>query len=437
MTFKKILSVSLLAFLCGLSALADDNGMTSPYSRYGLGHLGTRQTGFNAAMAGVGIGTSRNNEVNPINPASYARIDSLSLIFDIGATLQQSLYKSGNAHVNATTASLDYITAGFRAAKGLGMSIGVMPRSTVGYSTSSAKTITESYSHAADVIATSSYKGEGGLHEVYLGAGWMPCRYFSVGANVGYVWGSIDHLSSITYNDASIASSARKYESRIRTYDVNVGLQGYIPMGKNDRLTLGATYTLGHDVNNTADMMVSTDTVHAEKAFQTPHTIGAGFSWEHHGRLRVAADYELQKWGDCRYPWLTIDNKGNETYASAKGWLRDSHRFALGIEYRPMKKGSHWREYVTYRCGLAVTTPYADVAKPGTSAMDKGPTSYLATAGVNLPIMNVFGNRCSINAALQYERVQPAFAGQIKENYFRLCIGVNFNEEWFTKWRVH
>ena len=116
MTFKKILSVSLLAFLCGLSALADDNGMTSPYSRYGLGHLGTRQTGFNAAMAGVGIGTSRNNEVNPITPASYARIDSLSLIFDIGATLQQSLYKSGNAHVNATTASLDYITAGFRAA---------------------------------------------------------------------------------------------------------------------------------------------------------------------------------------------------------------------------------------------------------------------------------------------------------------------------------
>lgn len=436
MIIKKAFFAALALAFPLMSATAQETGITSPYSRYGLGLLGHNQTGFNSSMAGVGIGTARGNEVNPINPASYGQIDSLSFIFDIGASLQQSRYTSGKAHVNATTATLDYATIGWKAARNLGMSIGVMPFSSVGYNTAATKTISENYSHADDVSATSSYKGTGGLHKVYLGAGWKPWRYISVGANVGFLWGNMGHVSSITYSDASVTSSMRNYNSKVRSYSVEAGLQAYIPLGKTDRLTLGANYSLGHNVNCDALMVVGSDSTTVEDAYQLPHTIGAGLSWEHKGRLRLAADYELQKWGDCRSPWLSIDAQGHETFASNKGYLRNSHRIALGFEYRPMKKGTTWHEYVTYRCGFALTTPYADVVKPGTTALDKGPTSYLATAGVNLPIMNVFGGRCSVNAALQYERVQPAFAGQIKENYFRLCIGVNFNEEWFTKWKV-
>lgn len=436
MTIKKALITALAAAMPLFSATAQDTGITSPYSRYGLGLQGHSQTGFNSSMAGVGIGTARGNEVNPLNPASYARIDSLSFIFDIGASLQRSRYVSGKAHVGATTATLDYATIGWKAARHLGMSLGVMPFSRVGYSTASSKTISESYSHSDDVSATSTYNGSGGLHKVYLGAGWMPCRYISVGANAGFLWGEINHVSSITYSDASVASSTRAYYSKIRSYTVDAGLQAYIPLGKTDRLTLGANYSLGHDVNREALMTVGTDSSTVGNAYELPHTIGAGLSWEHKGRMRIAADYELQKWGECRSPWLSIDAQGNETFAATTGNLRDSHRMAFGFEYRPMKKGTKWSEYVTYRCGFALTTPYANVVKSGTSTLDKGPTSYLATAGVNLPIMNVFGGRCSVNAALQYERIQPAFAGQIKENYFRLCIGVNFNEEWFTKWKV-
>lgn len=77
----------------------------------------------------------------------------------------------------------------------------------------SSKTISESYSQGSDVVATSAYVGEGGLQEVYLGAGWMPCRYVSVGANIGFVWGSINHSSAITYSDASVTSSLRSYQS--------------------------------------------------------------------------------------------------------------------------------------------------------------------------------------------------------------------------------
>lgn len=437
MKLSRTLLAALAAVLILLPATAEDNGMISPYSRYGIGKLGTRQVGFNSAMAGVGFGTSRGNEVNPLNPASYAQIDSLSFIFDIGGSLQQSIYKSGGARINATTATLDYATAGFKVSRRVGVSVGILPLSAVGYSTMSSKTISESYSQGSDVVATSTYVGEGGLQEVYLGAGWMPCRYVSVGANIGFVWGSINHSSAITYSDASVTSSLRSYQSSPRTYKLDLGLQGYIPLGEGNRLVAGASYSLGHKINRRADMIVSLDTTSVANAFQLPHTIGAGLSWEHNGRLRVAADYEFQKWGECRYPWATTDAYGKEQYKVQQGNFRDSHHFALGVEYRPLGKGMKWREYVSYRLGFAVTTPYANVARPGTAALEKGPMSYLATAGVNLPIMNLFGARSSVNIALQYEHVQPAFAGQIKENYLRLCVGVNFNEEWFSQWRVH
>ena len=431
----KILSLAVAIIMAAGSALAQENGISSPYSRYGFGQLGTLSTGFNSAMAGIGIGMQNGREVNPINPASYAGLDSLTFLFDIGASVQQSNYRgSGKAH--HTDVTFDYMTMGFRAAKHLGLSIGVLPISHVGYNASSTSTVTDSYNHSEPITRKTTYTGNGGLHEVYIGAGWAPVRYVSVGANIGYVWGDINNATSVTFSDATVTPSSYTYLSEIRTYNVSAGLQTYIPLNKHNTLTLGANYTLGHQVNRKAYMIKSaTDTLLARNAYELPHTIGAGASWNHKNKLRIGVDYLLQKWGQCRYPWYTRQN-GVDTYQATTGYLRDSWRVAAGAEYRPLKKGMRWSEYITYRAGFAITTPYVNV-EGANGVWAKGPTSYLATVGVNLPIMNVFGGRCSVNLAAQYERSQPAFAGQIKENYFRLCIGVNFNEQWFMKWKVN
>lgn len=436
MTRIKALATLILTTLLCMPAMAEDNGVVSPYSRYGLGQMRSRATGWNSSMGGVGIGTQNGGEVNTLNPASYAGIDSLSFIFDVGATVKQSSLKSGSTRINTTTAALDYITTGFRAGKHLGVSLGLLPLSNVGYSTTKPKTITDSYNHSAGITATSTAKGSGGLHEIYLGMGYAPVRHLALGVSAGYIWGSIDHDIATSYSDATMSSSSRSYRASLHTYNLQAGVQGYIPMGRRDRLTLGVSYTLGHKVANTAYMVTGPDSVAAHDAFEFPHSIGAGLSWEHRGRLRLSADYELQKWGQCRYPWAT--NSAAEPYKAMQGYLRDSHRIAVGMEFRPMKKGSNWREYVSYRCGVSVTTPYANVpTQTGSSVMGKGPTTYLATAGVNLPVMNIFNARSSVNVAVQYERVQPAYAGQLKENNLLLCVGINFNEQWFTKWKVN
>lgn len=439
---KNLLRTLLLTGLTVLMALpsqAWDNGIDSPYSRYGFGKLNGRTTGFNTGMAGVGYALQSGNEVNPLNPASYAGIDTLSLVFDVGGSLQFGRYKEGAAHANATTASLDYITAGFRAGKNLGITLGLMPFSKMGYSISSSDVVAEGYAGGNSVTASNIYSGEGGIHEVFLGAGWSPVRYVALGVNIGYLWGSLYHGAVVTYNDANVISSYRRYESSIHNYNISVGLQGYIPVRKYDRLTLGATYTLGHDVKNNAMMVLMGDSTWCRNAFQLPHKVGVGLAWNHKNNIRLAADYEYQRWSDCKFPWLTVGDGRAETYTPTTGMFRDSHRAALGFEYCPIRKGAHWREFIKYRAGVSITTPYANVARQtaaGTTDWQRGPISLLVSAGVNLPVMNLFNGRSSVNLSVQYERVQPSATMRLTENYFRFCVGVNFDEQWFAKWKV-
>jgi hypothetical protein len=48
--------------------------------------------------------------------------------------------------------------------------------------------------------------------------------------------------------------------------------------------------------------------------------------------------------------------------------------------------------------------------------------------------MNAYNNRSSLNISAQY--VNNSAAGLIKENTFRINIGLTFNEKWFAKWKV-
>ena len=81
-----ILSIALAALAVpGLQA--QTNATTSPYSMYGYGMLSDRATALQRQMGGVGYALSSGRQINPMNPASYAAIDSLTFLWDIGADL--------------------------------------------------------------------------------------------------------------------------------------------------------------------------------------------------------------------------------------------------------------------------------------------------------------------------------------------------------------
>lgn len=430
-------SLSALALTCALitPAIAQTNGSNSPYSRYGFGLLNDRAGGFNKAMSGLSYGMRNGKELNTKNPASYSAIDSLSFLFDMGFSLSHGNLQEGKYKVNAKNSSYDYLTMGFRAAPNLGISLGLIPFSTVGYNITRTTPMVDNI----DITQTGTYSGDGGLHEVYLGAGWKPFNHLSVGFNAAYLWGDITHTVLASFSDANIASRRRQYTTDIRSYKLDFGLQWEQQINKKNALVLGLTYGLGHPIDSKAyyyDQKIESgtaigDTLVAKNAFELPHTFGAGLTWLHRDRLRIGVDYTLEKWADVKYPILNTDDQGTQTYQSAVGTFTDLQRITLGAEYIPNPNGIHRRDLIRYRFGASYATPYTRVDGL------EGPKNYQVSLGVGLPIINFHNNRSLLNVAVQYERVEPKFSGMITENYFRLCIGLSFNERWFMKWKVN
>ena len=90
LSIKKVVFISIL-IITQLSLKAQNN-TNSPYTRFGYGELADRSFGAGRAMGGVGIGLRSSKQINPMNPASYSCMDSLTFLFDFGVAGQVSWF---------------------------------------------------------------------------------------------------------------------------------------------------------------------------------------------------------------------------------------------------------------------------------------------------------------------------------------------------------
>lgn len=433
---KRFILLTTIAFVA-LSATAQSNGCNSSYSRFGLGLLNDQSQGFNRSMGGVAQGFRPSTQVNMLNPASYSAIDSLTFIFDAGMRLQVGRLTGNGSSINALNTKMEYVNAGFRLTKGLGMSIGFVPYSTIGYNFTESSHIGKTYTTGESITSKTTYYGNGGLHELYIGAGWNPFAKLSIGANIGYLWGDYDHSLAQNFYEGSTTSSVYSaqnevWKSDMRTYKLDIGAQYLIAISKKETLTLGATMSVGHTIGSSVELIRYTsqgDTISntTKDAFQMPYTVSAGASWQHGEGLTIGADYALERWKGCRVPISQATATSNEIIISTDQYS-NKHHVALGAEYiQHPQPGGKYGQHIHYRLGVSYTTPYIKV-----NGHD-GPREYSLNAGVALPITT--SARSLINVSVQWLRRSPTVSHQITENYFMVHLGVTFNEQWFMKWR--
>ena len=433
---KKIIAA---AFLAGLAVqVSAQSGTNSPYSQYGLGALASQATSFNRGMNGLAYGFHERNQVNYANPASYASVDSLSFIFDAGVSLQLTNFEENGNKVNAKNADIEYVVASFRAFKHVGVSFGLLPYTNVGYNFSNTQNV-NAFPSTSSVNATYSnaYNGSGGLHLVYLGAGWEPFKGFSFGANIGYLWGTLNRNSTNTYSDSYVNTLSKNYSAQAKSYKVDFGAQYTYAVDKKNELTLGLTYSLGHNLGTEAECnLISTnsqtsvsDTTRyvVSNSLELPHTFGVGLMWNHNNRLKFGVDYQLQKWASLKYPQITTGS-GTTSYSLVDGQFNDRHKLTLGGDYC---KGERYRGFFSrmhYRAGFSYASPYLKI-----NGAD-GPRELSASLGVGIPIMNSYNNRSMLNVSAEW--VNQSVTGLVKENTFRINVGFTFNERWFAKFKV-
>lgn len=425
-----LIAASLFAATASWAQSNTQSSTFSPYSQYGLGVLADQSQSFNRGMSGTGIAMRNGTLVNTLNPASYSAVDSLTMLFDAGLSGQFTNFKEGNTSVNASKGTFDYVVGLFRIRRHFGVSFGLLPFSDVGYNYT-----TSTYLNTTIGRITETFDGKGGLHQAFIGAGWNPVKPLSIGFNFGYLWGSYTRSASSS-GTITVNSLSKTYKATVSNYNLTLGMQWQQPLGKKDRVTLGATWGLGHKLNadptcdiinmNTSTMVSDTTSFTIKNGLELPTTIGAGLAWEHKNKLTVAADFTMQQWGKVSYPNYDETSK---TYILRDGLLTDRTRVSVGADYVPdAASRRNYLKRVHYRIGAAYVTPYYKI-----NGQD-GPKEMSVSAGLGLPLQNAWNNRSVLNISAQW--VHSSAKDLITDNTFRISVGVTFNEKWFDKWRI-
>lgn len=424
MKIKRLFAVITLMFTT-CAVLVAQNGTMTPYSRYAYGMLGDHATAAQRAMGGVGYAMVSGRQTNVMNPASYAALDSLTFLFGMGIDLtslhQSETLSDGTVSENKFGGGLDYVTMHFPLGRYMGASIGLLPYSSVGYAFGS------TIDNGID-----SRQGSGSLNEFYVGIAGRPFKGFSVGANVSYLFGT---LLNDTYGYISSGgSSLFENQMTVRDYHLNFGVQYGLNLNRRDRLTLGLTYSPSKTLLGTAQTVVvvndgSSQTSEVEDHhslrgnYSLPETWGAGINYNFAGKLALEFDFTYQPWSKARY-------RGYENTPRTFKFA-DRTKYALGLEFTPDVRGGYFKR-MHYRLGGYYNNDYLEILSD--NGVANRLREYGVSAGFGFPVPQF---KTVVNLGFEYKQRKANPNPLIKENYFCITIGVNFNEMWFRQSKIY
>jgi hypothetical protein len=414
-TFTKLFCSFALA-LGAVASLVAQNSTMTPYSRYGYGMLGDNATSAQRAMGGTGYAMNSGRQINVMNPASYAAIDSTTFLFDMGVDFTSLWSKEGTATEQNFGGGLDYITMQVPIGKRMGASIGLLPFSSVGYS------------FGNDITnGTASRSGSGSINQFYLGLGGRIFKGFSVGANVSYLFGST--TNDLYATTSTSYSSLFERSMTVRDWRFEFGAQYSYNINPDNQLTLGVVYSPKKDLHGDAygiyyDVTSSStpDTVNVNDykmkgRYSLPETWGVGLNWMWNKKLMAEVDFTYQPWSKAKYGHI-------ENFEDTK--FADRYKVGLGLQYQPAARGSY-AQRIHYRFGTYFNRDYITVL--GNNVRDYG-----VSVGFGLPVPSL---KTIVNIGIEYKHRQANPNPLIKENYLNITLGVNFNEMWFVKNKLY
>ncbi|MDR0537078.1 MAG: hypothetical protein LBH04_03390 [Tannerellaceae bacterium] len=412
-TYKTIVTIIILAIIS--PTMSAQNNTNSPYTRYGYGALADRSFGAGRAMSSIGYGLRSNKQINPMNPASYSSMDSLTFILDFGISGQMSWFSDdgGNKEMHKN-GNLEYVALQFPVHRKVALSFGLLPYSYVGYLFGFHRDGANPYSQ--------SFEGKGGLNNVYGGISFDIWRKrFSFGANVGYLFGTILHTQILQFDSevTGANSSIRTQSLRIKDMKLDLGLQYTHPVSLKEHYTLGLIFSPGKRLNATSEninrtgTMLRDTTIISDQAFDLSSSIGIGLSYVYQNKLVLASDFLYEPWNKSKF-------------FDASNHFRNRIRMAIGGEYITNYASKVFFSRVRYRAGIHYGTSYLQIN-------DNGYNELGASVGLGLPLID---NRSFVNVAFEYVKIKPETRSLIDEQYFRITINYTFNEAWFYKFKV-
>lgn len=412
---KKLIYIALsIAFSIGMQIPAyGQNTAMSPYTRYGYGNLSDNATSMQRGMGGVGYAMRSGRQINVMNPASYAAMDSLTFLFDMGVDFSAMWQSENGAHDHNYGGGLDYITMQVPIMRGLGASVGILPYGSVGYS----------FGNSIE-NGNVAREGDGSINLLYLGVGGSPVRGLALGLNFGYLFGSTSNSLYATTTAGSVSMFQRTMS--VRDWYLDFGAMYTIRAGRGDLINLGVVYAPRKNLHGSVygiyydatSSPVVPDTVNLGDTkmngrYSLPEKWGAGINWQHGARLQTEIDFTYQPWSKAKFG--SLQNFEDTKFA-------DRYRVGIGASYTPNFRGGYFKR-MQYRVGAFYNRDYIIVR-------DNNVRDYGVSLGLGLPVP---GFKSVVNLGFEYRHRQAYPMALLKENYFNITLGINFNEMWFRK----
>jgi hypothetical protein len=387
-------------------------GTSSPYSFYGIGDVKFRGTVENRAMGGLGI-LPDSIHLNLQNPATLSSLKLTS--FSAATTYNRNKLQSATDYERPSRVTFDYLAMAFPAGK-LGLSLGIMPYSAVGYKVQS---VVES--------VTTRNSGKGGLNKVFVGAGYQITKKLSAGVDFSYNFGKIE-TKAIFFQNPIQYGSRETNTSELSGISINTGLSYQTKIKKFDfisSITFSPSTTL--NASNTRELAVITfvgDQDLAVGDVQTPSiqdsklklpsrlAFGAGIGQVKHWFVGFESTFQSTKDFSNLYP------------VTANARFEDASKISVGGYYVPdYSSYSNYFKKITYRAGFRYEN--TGLIVNAQSIKDSA-----ITLGLGMP---VGGSLSNINLGLEIGKKGTTSANLVQENYFNVSIGFSFNDRWFVK----
>ncbi len=422
---KIIVVITLFVSIVGFS----QKNNTSAYSFFGIGDKNNESTVEQLSMGGVGVSLNESYRLNFINPAANA-----SLRFTTYAMALENLNstaKDSNDKQRASATYLSYLAIGFPLGEKGGMTLGLLPNSSVGYSL-----VSNEYDAANNITEATQYIGDGGTNKVFLSVGYKPFKNFSIGLQGNYIFGKIEN--SIV-NQVKGASLATKYQTTSNIEGLTLN-GGFHYKGKvNDKMDflLGGNFEFNNEIEATGNEYlysidlssgIQKDINYEEEVngiLKSPlkSTLGLGLGKDN--KWYAGVDYSFQN---------ALELSGGVFNNYSKIDYDNYSKIAVGGFYTPKFNSitSYW-DRVTYRAGVKFenTGLLVDASGNGTdfTAIDDFGISF----GVGLPMSKQLSN---LNIGFEIGKRGQTANGLVQENYVNFRLGLSLNDKWFKKLEI-
>ncbi|MFZ4263115.1 hypothetical protein ACFRAE_13805 [Sphingobacterium sp. HJSM2_6] len=433
-------SKTIIALGIGLMLLQSNTGLAqsstshSPYSQFGIGQIREDLLPQTRAMGGVSTGVRYQGGLpilNISNPASYSALNRTILDAGLYGNLTQ-LEKSGSVG-NTADFAFSHFAFGFSLNKSNGpkiggVSFGLLPYSDVGYSTAATRQI-DNISYKTSLV------GEGGINKAYVGYGVSPFKGFSIGANVGFLFGNLYDKSMIEFPyEAGMYNTVQTLTRETRGATVDYGVQYFKSLGNQWNITFGYSGSLNNAVRSkTSSLVTLTQTdpgsenveqvaqdtsafdLLSNRKFNLPlkHNVGItlskGINWS------IGADFKYADWSNFQ------TREGEQKLGKNLG-------FAIGGQFKPDATSNKYLNVVDYRLGFRYNKSHITINNHRLSDM-------AVTVGLGLPLPETnFGRTFSnINISAEVGQLGTMNHNLVRERYINLNLGFTINDAWFIR----